>query len=164
MVLATSLVGAAWAVPPEEDFVLNQWQEAEISLPPPPDLGRCMQFFVSAASPNRFCVDPASITVGRDGVVRYTLVIETPAGARNVSFEGIRCEARERRLYASGQGDGSWSQARGSNWTKITEASVNRHHAALYLEYFCPDGIPVVQARDAIENLRQGGHRSKVRF
>ena len=52
-----------------------------------------------------------SLTVGTDGVVRYTVVVTSPAGARNVNYEGIRCDTYEWRLYASINDDhDGWDQ------------------------------------------------------
>jgi hypothetical protein len=56
-------------------------------------------------------------------VVRYTVVVKSPAGAETVSFEGMRCESGERKLYAfgraDGQGGGEWSRNRYARWDVI---------------------------------------------
>lgn len=139
----------------DDDYEAKQWEEVEVQLPGPPVEQSLAAFYVSAASDNRFFIDPASISVGGDGVVRYTLVVVTPGGARNVSFEGMRCETREKRLYAFGRPDGSWSKSRNSQWERVREATTNRHHAALFQEYFCPDGIAVRSADEAKAALRR---------
>lgn len=148
----------------EGDYEKKTWQEVEVGLPAAPDLSECRDFYVSAAAKNRFCIDPRSISVGADGVVRYTLVVDTPSGSRNVTFEGMRCETRERRLYATGQPDGTWVVSRNRQWVRISEATANRQHAALFLEYFCPDGIMVTKREEALDNLRRGGNQPKIRF
>lgn len=142
----------------DEDGEAKQWQEAAVVLPAPPAEASLLPFYVSAASENRFFVDVSTLTVGDDGVVRYTLVVVSPAGGRNVSFEGMRCETRERRIYASGRADGSWSESRVKQWARIQDVYGNRHHAALFLEYFCPGGVIVRDAAEAREALRLGGH------
>ena len=148
----------------EEDFRLPRWEEAEVGFPMAPNQADCLSFYVSAATVNRFCVDAKSLSVGQDGVVRYTLIISAPSGVRNVSFEGMRCETREVRLYALGQSDGAWSKSRCEHWRKISEAGGNRHHATLFLEYFCPDGVIVARGDEALENLRRGGHPPRNRL
>lgn len=142
----------------EEDYDSKRWQEVEVQLPAPPRQDRLLPFYVSAVAENRFYVDGSSLSVGSDGVVRYVLVILTPQGGRNVSYEGMRCETRERRIYASGRADGSWSKSRNNDWVRIADQSVNRHHAALYLEYFCPIGIAVRTPEEARDALLRGGH------
>lgn len=142
----------------DEEYESKHWQEIEVQLPGPPKTESLQPFFVSAASDHTFMIDLSSLTVGGDGVVRYVLVIQTGAGGRNVTFEGIRCESRERRIYAAGRRDGSWSKARNNEWQRIQNQSANRHHAALFAEYFCPGGVIVRAASEASEALRKGLH------
>ena len=82
------------------------------------DLARCAAAGESSADRRESAigqslfVDEASVHYGSDDVIRYTMVIVSPSGARNVTFEGMRCETGERRLYAFGRADGSWSRAK----------------------------------------------------
>lgn len=157
---------AAWAVlnstaqarPDEEEELPQAWQENDVVFPGAPKAENFLSFYVSPTADNRFFIDSASIGVGSDGVVRYTLIVDTPGGVRNVTYEGIRCASKEKRLYASGRPDGSWSRARSARWDRITDATTNRQHAALYVEYFCPVGMPVASVRDAIVALKKGSH------
>lgn len=142
----------------EDDYEHKSWQEIEVKLPAAPKPENLLPIYVSAATSNQFSVDGSSLSVGADGVVRYVLVIRSAAGVRNVSFEGMRCETRERRIYASGRQDGSWSKARNNEWVRIQDAYANRHHAVLFLEYFCPFGNIAVDAEEARQALKQGGH------
>jgi len=106
----------------------------------------------------------ATLSVGSDGVVRYVLVMLTSGGARNVTFEGMRCESHERRIYASGRRDGTWSKSRNNEWSRINDEYANRYHAALFLDYFCPDGIPVGSVAEAQDALRRGGRTDTNRW
>lgn len=142
----------------EEDYEQKTWQELQLQFPPVPRNEALLPFFVSAASDNNFAVDAASLTVGEDGVVRYVLVVETAGGARNVSYEGIRCLTKERRIYALGRRDGTWSKSRNEDWVEIRDVAANRQHAALFLEYFCPGGVIVRNAGEAKDALRAGVH------
>lgn len=147
----------------EEDYEAKKWEEIEVRLPPAPKQQDLIGFFVSSATENRFFVDPASVSVGGDGVVRYTLVVLSGAGVRNISFEGMRCDTRERRLYAFGRSDGAWSKSRNNQWERVKEAGSNRQHAALFQEYFCPGGVIVRNAEEARDALYRGGHPSTAR-
>jgi hypothetical protein len=152
------LVSAAVFADFEEDYENKQWQEIEVQLPAAPKQETLLPFYVSAATENRFFIDGATLSVGGDGVVRYVLLVLTPQGARNVTYEGMRCETRERRIYASGRLDGTWSKARKNEWVRILDAWANRQHAALYLEYFCPIGTIVKDAAEARDALIKGVH------
>ena len=142
----------------EEDFNDKKWQEVVVQLPPAPQQENLLPIYVSAATDNEFFIDASTLTVGADGVVRYVLVVQTSGGARNVSFEGLRCETRERRIYASGRPDGSWSKSRNNEWKRIQDVAANRYHAALFGDYFCPEGVIVRNVEEARDALRRGRH------
>lgn len=136
----------------------RDWKEAEIKLPALPKADALIEFFVSSASSFRFFVDPPSLSVGADGVVRYTLVARSPSGAENVSYEGIRCNNESVRIYAISYG-GTWSQTR-SDWKRIEPRSVQRWHNELGSRYFCPNRVSVTSAAEGLNALRRGGHPS----
>ncbi|HWR77963.1 MAG TPA: CNP1-like family protein [Thiobacillus sp.] len=131
------------------------WMEVAAQLPPYPKAENLVEFNVSSATRNRHFVDAESISVGADNVVRYTVVIEAAGGAKSVSFEGLRCESGERRLYAYGHPDGTWSKARNAGWEGIKFRSLLSYHKALFEDHFCPDGIRVKDGKAAVQNLRR---------
>jgi len=143
-----------------DDEDKEPWKEAEVSFPPAPKPADLLRFEVSATTPNDFFVDLATLSVGQDGVVRYVLVVKSPRGAENVTFEGIRCASGERRLYAIGQADGTWVASRNTAWEHISFNTYNRAQAALAKEYFC-DGTtaPVSDADEARRRLKRGSAR-----
>ena len=141
----------------EEEEGSKRWVELEVKLPPFPKTENLIPFDVSAASSNRFYIDPQSIAVGSDGVVRYTLVIKGSGGGENISYEGIRCEMKQQKYYAFGRRDGTWSNARSSEWRRIEYHDINRQHSVLYEDYLCLDhSRPVKSPADAIRRLKYG--------
>lgn len=140
----------------EEDFddESKPWQEIAIQLPAPPAEENLLPFYVSATATQSFAVDARSVSVGSDGVVRYTLVSTSEGGARNVSYEGIRCRAFEKKLYAFGQPNGSWSRSRRDQWEPIRLNAANRIHAALAKDYFCLNLTVAGRAEDMVERIR----------
>ncbi|KAB2318782.1 hypothetical protein F8A86_10465 [Betaproteobacteria bacterium SCN1] len=149
-------VQAEWLDFDREFEAEKPWVEMAAQLPAYPRAENLVPFDVSSATRNRFFVDTASISVGEDKVVRYTVVVEAAGGATNVSFEGMRCETAERRLYAYGHPDGTWSKARNSGWETIRLRSLLSYRKALYEDHFCPDGINVRSADDAVRSLKKG--------
>jgi len=157
LLLCLPLVAHAEWLDFEHEFEQDKpWVEVAAQLPPYPKTENLIQFDVSSATRNKFFVDTASISVAADNVVRYTVVIEAAGGARNVSYEGMRCETGERRLYAYGHPDGSWSKARNASWEGIKLRSLLSYHKALYEDHFCHDGINVRDAKTAVDSLRRG--------
>lgn len=139
----------------EEEQQSKVWQELEVPLPAAPLANNLLPFYVSAATSNRFFIDPASLSVGSDGIVRYSMLVQTPEGGRNLAFEGMRCETKEWRIYASGRLDGSWSKSRNNQWSRIQDVASNRHHAALYLDYFCPGGVIARNVEEILSALKR---------
>lgn len=138
----------------------KEWKEIEAQLPPYPKTENLLAIDAGGATPHKFFIDAPSISVGEDGVVRYSLVVKTAGGATNVTFEGMRCDVRELKLYALGHANGSWSRARDPKWRRIEQQDVNRHHNLLYAEVLCPGRQPVKSARQAIDAIRYGPPRS----
>lgn len=136
----------------EEDT--QPWQEVAVQLPAAPKPENLAEFEVSGSTTLRFSVDVTSISTGDDGVVRYTLVSRSPSGAQGISYEGIRCESYEKKLYAFGQKDGSWTRSRRDQWDLITGTGANRQHAALARDYFCRHKIIEGNAKDIANRLR----------
>lgn len=130
------------------------WKEGDYKMPAAPRESTLREFFVSSASPNRFLIDEGSLVVSDDGVVRYVLVIRSPGGASNVTFEGIRCAASAWRIYASGRAGGEWSAARDANWQPIVDNTYNRVRAALAKDHFCDGPVPPRNREEVLLRLR----------
>lgn len=148
----------------DEDFddETKPWQEIAVQLPPPPAAENLLPFEVSATATQSFALDAKSLTVGADGVIRYTLVTTSPAGARNVSYEGIRCASFEKKLYAFGHPDGSWSRSRRDQWQRIVQNAANRQHAVLFKDYFCDSSTVAGNAQQILDRIRHQRSLSDV--
>jgi hypothetical protein len=132
------------------------WEEAQTKLPAAPKDENLVPFYVSGIAGGYYAIDKTTLDIGKDGVVRYVLVIKSQGGAKNVSFEGIRCETREQKLYATGREDGSWVPSAGSQWRGISGRSLLSYHRALADEYFCPVGTIVWSKAQALHNIKSG--------
>jgi CNP1-like family. len=158
ILLLTLLPGLALAVEYlNPDFVEDNtpWEEVAARLPAYPKDGNLVPFVASSATNNKFMIDAASLSVGKDGVVRYTVVIESPRGARTVNYEGLRCDTAERKIYAFGQADGKWTENKRAAWESIKVRSMLSYHKALFEDIFCDVGIPVGGAEEAVRKLKQ---------
>jgi hypothetical protein len=95
------------------------WQEQRDIEPPAfPADDVLVEIYVSPVATNKYFIDSATLAPGKDGVVRYVLVVKTSGGATNVSFEGIHCAERKWKHYATGRYDKTWSKTqvqRGKN-------------------------------------------------
>lgn len=158
LVVAASLAGGLGIK--DEDPDAKPWAEGGVEFPAFPKESGLVEFKVGSRTDMRFLIDGETISVGSDGVIRYALLVVSAQGARSVSYEGMRCETGERRSYAFGRTDGTWSKARGDRWVPIRGDS-NNHHVELYVNYLCTNGLPQVMTPEAARRVfSRGGYRA----
>ena len=146
-----------------DDFDAKPWEEQKSQLPPYPKPENLARIYVGPTTSFEFYIDTASVSVSQGEVVRYTLIARSSSGAMNVSYEGIRCKTYDRKLYALGRFDSTWSQARNPNWVPISRTEANRQHATLAEDFFCPTRVQVRTAEEAVQTLRRGKQPGLVR-
>ncbi len=160
LVLWLVLPLAAWAQAHDFDAAFDdegRWAQAQSQLPPYPEPENYLPFKVNPVTPFDFYVDAKSVSVGSDGVVRYSLIAKSTGGALNISFEGIRCSGRQYRVYAFGRSDRTWSRARNNRWQPLSQDAANAQRAMLYSDFFCPEDSIVASAENGLRALRRGG-------
>jgi hypothetical protein len=136
------------------------WEEGEFTQPDYPKDENLVSFYMGAATPHQYFMDKSSLSVGKDGVVRYIVVIKTASGTKNVNFEGMRCDAAEQKLYAFGKADGSWMQARAPKWHPIRFSGANNYQGVLYHDFLCFQGKPMKTGEDIAQLLIRCEHAS----
>lgn len=133
-------------------------KDAEVTLPAFPANEALIPFPTSWTS-NAIFVDGSTLKVGNDGVISYALVVRSPSGVDNVSFESMRCGTGERRVHAFGRktpSGSAWTPARNSSWQAISDRGINRYYFEFWRDVFC-DGKRAETQRDVVANLRRGG-------
>jgi hypothetical protein len=161
-ILAANLALAGFGLRDQDDPDAPKWAEGDVPLPAFPQDMNLRPFYVSEMTSHKFFIDISTLNPGKDGVVRYVLVVRTSGGATNITYEGIRCESRELKTYASGRQDGTWTKARKSEWRPIENKPINRQHASLSRDYFCPNGSPIQTPAEGQEALRLGKHPQAI--
>lgn len=150
-ILALAVAGAAASAAAQlvPDIHID-WKEAE--APPPPELRTRGLIPVEVAGTGlKFGVDPASITVGSDGVVRYVVVATSNTGAVNGIYEGLKCNTGEAKVYARHNPDTGWVPAKGE-WRNVYRTPHTRYSLAIARSGACkehaPNGTPAQIAQD----------------
>jgi hypothetical protein len=129
----------------------TQWSEQDFTIPPYPAKPNWQEYFLSARRSNRLFIDLGSYSVGKDGVARYILRVQSPSGAENVSFEGIRCQGHQLRKYAFGDTvNHRWIESLKSTWRTIDYD--DREHRELH-DALCQDGAPAQTSEEAAKRL-----------
>ena len=149
-------LAACTAQPQQDEFEGKPWEVQKTQLPSYPKPENLLRVHVSPTTAFEFFVDAASVSVGQNGIVRYTLIARSTSGAVNVSYEGMRCQPLERKLYAFGRFENTWSPAQIAQWVPISRAQANPQYAALAEDFFCPDGGRVRTTEEAVQILRRG--------
>ncbi|MCO6427226.1 CNP1-like family protein [Nitrosomonas communis] len=167
-VLLTFCILAITACVSKEKFVdtfdhKKDWIELQTELPAYPEAGNLLEFNIGPTSNHRYYVDATSIKVGKDGIIRYSLVVKSAQGAENATFEGIRCETKEKKRYALGRNDKTWGQPRISKWQKLENIAQDQAQRELAKYYFCPRGFLVATPAEAIHALKAGIHPKALR-
>lgn len=132
------------------------WKEIEAQLPPAPRPENLVRIPTGTATSHQFFIDSRSMALGEDGVMRYTVVTRAGGGATNVTFEGMRCETRERKIYAIGHADGTWVRARNAEWQRVLLRDLTPYSHTLYTQFFCPERTRPTSVRVALDALRNG--------
>lgn len=130
-------------------------EESPVVLPPAPKAQELLRYEVGATSSMTFAVDAKSISIADGDVVRFTSVITSDSGAANVSYEGIRCNSAERKLYASGRPDGSWNAFPAPDWRPVPKAGANSYQAALMKDFFCDGGTVAGKAATIVDRMKR---------
>lgn len=115
------------------------WKEGRVELPAWPRDSDLIEFRPELPStPFRFYLDGRSLSRDpKDAVVRYTLVVDSPSGSRNVSFEGIRCTLRGAyRIYAYGA-DERFHSSGPSDWQPLPADGPEAYRMDLWRNRFC---------------------------
>jgi hypothetical protein len=137
-------------------------QEGEVRLPAYPRDEGLVEF--RADDRFRYLLDRAALSVGRDeGAVYYTVVIESTSGARNVAYEGIRCETLEYKIYAYGDKGGAFQPVRNPAWKEIRADQYNRFRRDLHDFFLCENLLPRSPG-DIQRALEKGGEEREGGF
>lgn len=149
------LVALAFALTLISNFSLAQsgngldnpdWEE--VPPPPPPQFSKDnlipidMPLHVTV----KVGVDPSTIAVGPDGVVRYVLVMLNASGSSSAVYEGIRCVNDEVKTYARFSASGLWNMVEKQTWRRVTENMPSRHAQAFARQGGCQNRLATSQA------------------
>jgi hypothetical protein len=116
----------------------SEWEEDALVMPPYPPADNLIEVDLSLPEfPFTLFIDPQSLSVGKDRVIRYTAVLRSRNGVENVSYEGILCRHSKVKRYAYGSG-GRFRPVRNGDWRFIRKDGQDRFRTELVDDYFCP--------------------------
>ena len=153
--LAAGLPGAEDDKFSFDPSLVEPWKESEVAIPAYPQTRDLLPVARNARDTNKLYVDRTSVAVGADGVARFSVVLESASGARNVLFEGMRCDTREYKTYAIGTSADRFQAVQRPQWRPIPPHEVNAFRRDLYRNHVCGDHS-VRSAGDIVRSLASG--------
>ena len=160
LLLTTSLVSTTAQAkygPDDEAETLEAMRpklEKEAPLPAFPVMKNLLTVDTGPTARQAFAIDPASLSIADQYVVRYTVVATSSSGAKNVSFEGINCMSMQFKRYAYGTRDGKWVRPREEKWAPISSMAQNQFHHTVRQFFFCQAGFPAGTPQDILDRVR----------
>jgi len=115
----------------------DKWKESQVVVPVYPREEHLLNVPLPDSHNLKLYLDEHSISRLPDGAIRFSLVVESPSGARNVFYDGIRCETREYKTYAYGTVDGKFQQVHGSVWREFPDYETNAFRKYLSRHIVC---------------------------
>lgn len=134
-------------------FENKDWKESQIPPPPAFNESRLVPIEMPRYMSLQFGVDPATIAITGDGVVRYVVVAANRAGGANTAYyEGIRCATGEVKSYARWN-DGTWETIGNADWKPMRGLS-STYSMALATQAICRSAAPRSSVGEMISNLK----------
>ncbi|MBC7604920.1 MAG: hypothetical protein H7255_19960 [Ramlibacter sp.] len=131
------------------------WREAPAPTPPPIRTEGLIPLEMPG-SQLRFGIDPASIVIGKDGVVYYVVVAASSSGAVNGMYEGVRCATAEMKLYARHTPGAGWMTLKESEWRPLHAQGLSRHSLLVARNGVCVGQGANQSASQIARDLRAG--------
>lgn len=156
--LCLALTLLALGASAEEDP--RDWKESE--APPAPTFNKDLLLPIDMPRyvTLQFGVDPATLVITPEGIVRYVVVASNESGSISAMYEGIRCATGEVKTYARFASSGKWAAIKDPQWRGLNDNLPSRHALALANQGICES--PTIAAHSvaaivkALANTRQG--------
>lgn len=133
------------------------WKEQDSPPPPSFEINRLVPFDVSVNSAMKWGFDPETMKIGKDGVVRYVVVAQSPSGVVNAMYEAVRCTTAEWKSYARFNKGSGWTVAADPQWTPLSVNQVSLHALRLAKQGMCTGAAPASSVREVIRSVKNGG-------
>lgn len=156
--LALALCGATLAASAQLVPADPDWKEQDAPRPPPLRTTGLIPVDVPGTSLH-FGVDPASVTIAADGIVRYVVVAQSNSGAVNGMYEGVRCSTGEVRVYARHNPSSGWVPADNSLWQPLERTPNSRYSLVVARSGVCLGQAPNRDVPTILRDMRTGADR-----
>jgi hypothetical protein len=115
----------------------KSWTEVDFEIPSYPEEKNLLRVPLPKSNNVNIYIDQKSLSYDKDGVTRYTIVIETSTGYRNVFYEGLRCSKTNYKVYAFGNAEKTFVRMKSAKWQDIKIQYANNYRHYLFKHFFC---------------------------
>lgn len=134
----------------------EDWKETEVPAPPAFQKNGLLRIDMPPYVTLTVGVDPATLSLSADGVVRYVVVAVNASGSVTALYEGIRCATDQVKSYARASEDGRWVMTKAPTWRGLSDNLPSKHALAFARQAACESrSIPVNSVADIIKNLKR---------
>ena len=140
-----------------DDFWLD-WKEDSITAFPQFNVERAIPIELDRRSQLQWAVDPDTITMGKDRIIRYVVMGTSQSGIVNAMYEGIHCKEASYKVYARTIGKKEqevfeWRAVDSPEWQKTAEAPPNSHVRMLAKMVMCDQNSSISDMRQVFRRL-----------
>jgi hypothetical protein len=138
---------------------IEEWEFREDVhvIPDYPDIKKALPIEIDTASENfNYFIDPDALSIGVDELIRFTIIIKSSSGARNVFHETMRCDTREYKTLAYGTSDNTFYRLVSPQWKPVPAktASGLDYRKDLLDNYFCDYFDVTLSRREILHRVK----------
>lgn len=137
-------------------FTDKEWEEGAVPPAPAYSTHELVPIEMPPYISMKVGIDPQTLAIGTDGVVRYVVVMRNAAGSTSAAYEGIACRTGEVKTYARSGTNAAWTPVREPSWRGMTDNLPSRHAYAISKQGVCNGRQPGAHVSDILKQLRQG--------
>lgn len=140
----------------EPEEAEKPWQEQQEALPIFPRAQDLIPVRAdTGAEGYNYYIDVNSVSLSADEVLHYTMVIQSPAGASNIVYEGIRCATQEIKTVAYGTRGGRFARMVDPKWiyVLIRNQGPLGYRTTLVERYVCDENGWAIDSDTVLERL-----------
>ena len=138
------------------DAEAESWAESTITLPLTFSVDKLQTFELGQRSALTYGIDPNTLSVGADGVVRYVLVARSERGALNVLYQGLRCQTAEVKTYGRWDNRSSWNTDSKDGWQPLASKGFTQPSLVLARSGVCEGRTVNGTPQNILRTLKNG--------
>jgi hypothetical protein len=149
--LGSTLAGAA---PPNNYVQEVEWVEAAVPDAPAFSTTNGIAIDMPHHVSVKVAVDPSTLAIGNDGIVRYVATMTNLGGSVSAVYEGIRCTTDEVKTYARWSSSGQWTRTTEPVWKEINGNLPSKHAFAIARQGACENHLSRNSVAEIVRALR----------